>query len=344
MEDFGKILDGRLEDLKRSYAEFAVLPVDQEMTGDGEMNVNGKQKTIAKPVEVSAHGTFSKHKISNLKLEPTDREGWYLKRADLPASMPIKVSSRNVWTTEDLVSSIVLRSGNSHNYVRLVEHIIALKAGLDVDNLMISLDSGDPPLFERGSLELVEALMSAGRKEQDRPLRFFTVKEKVSIVNRHGRFVIIEPPEKGKHTLEIDCARNFRNAIGQQRIRFTLNEKTFRYGATARTNTTTKQMLFCLTIGKLFADTRHIGYNRHNVLIAAKGRYLNEAHLVHNGKSLEAAWHRANLDLLAAIALIEEGRFIGRITDYKGSHFMDVEMMKLLYSNDMLMEVTSSHL
>ncbi|HBC87788.1 MAG TPA: hypothetical protein DCZ94_12610 [Lentisphaeria bacterium] len=340
MGNFGKTLDGKLEDLKRSYEEFAALPVDQEMTGDGEVNIKGKQKTIAKAVEASAPGTFSKHKISNLRLEPTDREGWYLKRTDLPDSLPIKVSTRNVWTTGDLVSSIVLRSGNTHNYVRLVEHIIALKAGLDVDNLMISLDSGDPPLFEHGSLDLVDALISAGRKEQDRPLRYFTVKEPVSIVNRHGRFMIFEPPEKGKYSLEIDCARNFTNAIGAQRIRFTLNEKTFRYGAAARTNTTTKQMFFCLTIGKIFADTRHIGYNRHNVLIAAKRRYLNEPHLIHNGKSLEAAWHRANLDLLAAIALIEEGRFIGKITDYRGSHFMDVEMMKLLYSNEMLVEVT----
>jgi UDP-3-O-acyl-N-acetylglucosamine deacetylase len=98
-------------------------------------------------------------------------------------------------------------------------------------------------------------------------------------------------------------------------------------------------MLFCLTAGKLFADIRHIGYNRHNVLIAAKRRYLNEPRLLHNGKSLEAAWHRANLDLLAAIALIEDGRFVGSITDYKGSHFMDVELMKLLYSNDMLVEI-----
>ncbi len=339
MENFGKILDGKLEDLKRSYGEFASLPVDLEMTGDGEVDIHARQKTTAKPVEVSAHGTFSKHEIRKLRLEPCEKEGWYLKRADLPDSLPIKVSTRNVWTTGDMVSSIVLRSGNSHNYVRLVEHIIALKAGLDVDNLMISLDSGDPPLFEQGSMELVNALMEAGRKEQDRPLKYYTVREPVSIVNRHGRFVIINPPENGRRTLEIDCARNFPNAIGSQRIRFTLNEKTFRHGANARTNTTAKQILFCLTVGKLFADIRNVGYNRHNVLIAAKRRYLNEPHLMHNGKSLEAAWHRANLDLLAAIALIEEGRFIGRITDYKGSHFMDVELIKLLYSNDMLVEV-----
>ncbi|MFA6569125.1 MAG: UDP-3-O-acyl-N-acetylglucosamine deacetylase [Victivallales bacterium] len=336
---FGILLDGKSESLMKSYDDFIGLSVDQDMSGNSDLRLKGKQKTIARPVEVSAHGTFSKHKISRLLLEPCSREGWWIRRTDLPDSLPIKVSNRNVWTTGDMVSSIVLRSGNPHNYIRLAEHIIALKVGLDVDNLMISMDSGDPPLFEQGSMELVGAVMDAGRVEQEKPVRYFTVKETVSICGRNGGFMIIAPPDRDKFSLEIDCARNFPNAIGKQRIRFTLNKDTFRYGSNARTNTTTKQMLFCMTAGKVFADIRHLGYNRRNVLIAGKRKYINEPKYLHNGKSLEAAWHRANLDLLAAISLIEEGRLLGRITDYKGGHYMDVEMVKLLYANNLLVEV-----
>lgn len=336
---FGHLLDGKPDDLGKSYKDFISLPVDQDMTGNGEISFKEKQRTIAKSVEVSAPGTFSKHKISRLLLEPCTREGWWIKRTDLPDSLPIKVSNRNVWTTGDMVSSIVLRSGNPSNYIRLAEHIIALKMGLDVDNLMISMDSGDPPLFEQGSMELVKAIMDAGRIELEKPIRYFAVKETVSICGRGGGFMIISPPENNKFTLEIDCARNFPNAIGKQRIRFTLNKDTFCYGSNARTNTTSKQILFCMTVGKVFADVRHLGYNRRNVLIAGKCKYLNEPKYMHNGKSLEAAWHRANLDLLAAISLIEEGRLLGKITDYKGGHYMDVEMVKLLYANDLLVEV-----
>lgn len=336
---FGHLLDGKSDDLGKSYEDFIGLPVDQDMTGNGEISFKEKQRTIAKPVEVSAPGTFSKHKISRLLLEPCTREGWWIKRTDLPDSLPIKVSNRNVWTTGDMVSSIVLRSGNPSNYIRLAEHIIALKMGLDVDNLMISMDSGDPPLFEQGSMELVRAIMDAGRIELEKPIRYFTVKETVSICGRGGGFMIIAPPENNKFCLEIDCARNFPNAIGKQRIRFTLNKDTFCYGSNARTNTTSRQILFCMTVGKIFADVRHLGYNRRNVLIAGRNKYLNEPKYMHNGKSLEAAWHRANLDLLAAISLIEEGRLLGKITDYKGGHYMDVEMVKLLYANDLLVEV-----
>jgi UDP-3-O-acyl-N-acetylglucosamine deacetylase len=151
--------------------------------------------------------------------------------------------------------------------------------------------------------------------------------------------MVIAPPDNNRLSLEIDCARNFPNAIGKQRIKFTLNKDTFCYGSNARTNTTSKQILFCMTVGKVFADIRHLGYNRRNVLIAGKRKYLNEPKYMHDGKSLEAAWHRANLDLLAAISLIEEGRLIGKITDYKGGHYMDVEMIKLLYANNLLVEV-----
>jgi UDP-3-O-acyl-N-acetylglucosamine deacetylase len=57
---------------------------------------------------------------------------------------------------------------------------------------------------------------------------------------------------------------------------------------------------------------------------------------MHNGRSLEASWHRAILDLLAAVALIDRGHFLGRISSHKAGHAMDVEAVNLLYRNDLL--------
>ena len=211
---------------------------------------------------------------------------------------------------------------------------------MDIDNLLIQTDSGDPPLFNEGSKEIVEALQQAGRVEiEDQTVRYFTVTETASITTPHGGFLTIEPAKPGHRTLEIDCARSFPNAIGQQRIQFTLGEKAFAHGALARTNATAKQKLMLKTFGLLFADSRNLGYNKTNVLIAAKKEYVNTPSHIHDGKSLEAVWHRAILDLLAALALIEEGRFVGKITDYKGGHYPDVQMINLLYANNLLVEV-----
>ena len=131
-----------------------------------------------------------------------------------------------------------------------------------------------------------------------------------------------------------------KTAIGRQRIRFPVNELNFTHGAIARTNTSAMKKLYCQTIGRMFADVRNLGYSKDNVLIAGKFRYVNKPRLEYNGKALEAVWHRAVLDLLAAIALIEEGRFLGKITSYKAGHRLDVECVRALYREDLLETVT----
>jgi UDP-3-O-acyl-N-acetylglucosamine deacetylase len=98
-------------------------------------------------------------------------------------------------------------------------------------------------------------------------------------------------------------------------------------------------MLFCKTIGLLFADTRNMGYTTRNILVAGPYRYFNEPRLLHNGKSLEAAWHRAALDLLAAIALIDGGRFAGTVISYKSGHGLDVHMVSELYQRSLLRDL-----
>ena len=51
---------------------------------------------------------------------------------------------------------------------------------------------------------------------------------------------------------------------------------------------------------------------------------------------MEAVWHRSVLDLLAAMALIPNGLFVGKITSYKAGHRLDCELVKQLYLNQVL--------
>jgi UDP-3-O-acyl-N-acetylglucosamine deacetylase len=209
--------------------------------------------------------------------------------------------------------------------------------GLGIDNVMVKLDSGDPPLFDQGSLDLVEAFDRCGRVETDQPIHYVTVKEPVTVGGSYGDFITLAPPEDMDNpALTVDCAVNFNTAIGQQRILFPVTEELTRMASVARTNTSYGKVLYCKTIGRIFADLRNLGYNKTNVSIAGKKRYINEPRLVHEGKALEAAWHRSVLDLLAAIALIHNGRFVGRIKSYKAGHRLDCELVRQLYLNQVL--------
>lgn len=330
---YGRVLLGNEDVLRRSYATWEPQPVDQEIpvpdSGFSEM----QRTTIVSPASVTGPGTFFGKAQRTLTFRPSQKPGWWLKRSDLPDSLPIYVSAENVWTT---VRNIVLRSGSPHNYMRMVEHIIALKCGMGLDDVIIESDSGDPPLFDRSSMDLVEAVEKSGLCPLEAPSAWVTVKEPVSVVDPRGGFLVFMPAENGRRQLHVDCAIDFPNAIGRQRIRFPVDRDTFRHGAAARTNTTFFMMLYCKTVGKIFADVRHLGYTKKNILVAGKRKYVNEPQLIHNGKSLEAVWHRATLDLLAAVALIGHARLAGRILSYKAGHALDCLMITKLYQHELL--------
>lgn len=335
-DEYGTILAGNREDIHHAYEKWSQQPIDQEMIDDVADEYETRQTTLGKPVSVTGPGTFFGRAQRTLTFEPTTHKGWWLDRVDLPDSLPIHVSVHNVWTA---VRNIVLHSGSPHNYIRMVEHIIALKMGMGLDNVTIRMDSGDPPLFDRSSMDLVEAIEEAGIVAQQTPAVYVTVKEPVTVGGPNGSFLTFLPAKNNSRTLIVDCAVDFRSAIGKQRIRFTVNRKTFQHGALARTNTTLWMMIYCKTIGKIFADVRNLGYTTRNILVAGPDRYFNEPYLVHEGKSLEAVWHRASLDLLAAVALIDRGRFIGRIISYKAGHTLDVQMISELYQHDLLCKI-----
>jgi UDP-3-O-acyl-N-acetylglucosamine deacetylase len=336
---YGVILAGDADEVRRACDTFTQQGVDWDLTGEPPDPPDRRQVTIRKSVRVAGPGTFFGRERRTLSFEPTTLAGWWFDRVDQPGSLPIKVSVRNVWTT---IRNIVLRSGSPHNYMRMVEHIIALRLGLGVDNLMIKADSGDPPLFDRGSMDLVEALADAGTEPQDAPVIYVTVKEPVTMGGANGSFLTLLPARNKTLHLQMDCAVDYPNAMGKQRVRFNLNRRRFCYGALARTNTTAAMKWYAQTAGKLFADIRNLGYTDKNILIAGRHRYMNEPLLIHAGKSLEAVWHRSLLDLLAALALIDDGRFVGGVVSYKAGHALDVEMVRILSRYGLLQTVENA--
>jgi len=186
-------------------------------------------------------------------------------------------------------------------------------------------------------MDLVEALDRAGRETLPQPVRYVTVKEPVSVLGPNGSFLVFKPCGGPEPRLQLDCAVDFKTAIGQQRLRIRLTPDTGRYGAQARTNCSGLQMLFSKTIGQLLADVRNLGYTTRNILIAGRYRYYNAPGLMHNGKSLEAVWHRTIMDLVAAPGPHRLRRFVGEVLSYKAGHALDCVMVRKLYAHNLLM-------
>lgn len=334
----GRVLLGDAESVKRAYGRFHAQAVDVAELCDGPTGYSERRTALRGESSVEGPGTFYKRAQRTLTFKPSEEPGWWIQRGDLSEQLKTLVSIRNVWTS---ARNIVLRSGNPHNYLRMVEHIVALRLGMGVDDAVIGVNDGDPPLFDRSSMDLVEAVDRAGIVERDEPARYVTVKEPVTFGGDRGDFLTFLPPANGERKLRLDCAIDFASVVGKQRIVFDVTPKTFRDGAYARTNASSSQMRMVRAFGFLFADTRNLGYTPDNILIHGRKKYYGTPRFVQegSGKALEPVWHRATLDLLAALALIDTGRFVGRVVSYRAGHTLDVRAVTQLYLHNVLTQV-----
>ncbi len=332
----GRLVAGEETRVRAAYEAFEAQPVTETCRTDNRLPFGAEETTLAGEASATGVGTFERKRHPVLQFGPSAIPGWWIHRTDLAEQLDVKVSVRNVWTS---ARNIVLRAGSPHNYLRMVEHIVALRLGLGVDNVRLSIAGGDPPLFDRSSLDLVEAVQRARIVPTGRPARYVTVKEPVTIGGGRGDFVTLLPAEGDDRRLHLDVAIAWDTVVGQQRIQVDLTPETFIRGAGARTNATQSQYLMSKTIGKLFADVRNMGYTKDNILIHGKRGFITTPRPdfnLDNGKNCEPVWHRTMLDLVAAIALIDRGRFVGTVKSYRAGHTLDVRLMTLLYMLDLL--------
>lgn len=326
----GRILFGDASDIRTGIERFNAQPIDETHLHTGPYPFSSRKTTLAAPVTVTGRGTFDGRFSRTLEFAPSDAPTWLIRRTDLPEAFPTAVTPQNV---RSAARNIVLRTGPDANQLRMVEHIIALRLGLGIDTLELRTATDDPPLFDRSSLDLVEAFQRAGTRELEEPARFVTVREPITVGSGRHDFLTFLPAEPGQHLLRLDVAVDFASAIGKQRIRFDVTPSTFTHGAGARTNAPLSLYRYAKYLGPLLPSIPRYGYTPENILIHGKTRYFNTPRM-----EREAAWHRATLDLLAALALIDSGRFCGTVLSYRAGHVQDCRAVAALLRENLLIE------
>ena len=331
----GRIVFGSAASVDAAYRLFRDQPIDETRLAEAGAPppFPARRQALAGEARVAGIGTFKGSERQTIAFAPSERPGWWIRRMDQPEQLDTKVDIANLWTS---AQNLVLRSGSPHNYLRMVEHIIALKCGLGLDDVLLKVYSGDPPLFDQSSMPLIETVERAGIVEGTGDATYVTVREPVAFGGNRGDFLLFFPAEGGDRRLRIDCAISWNTVIGRQRVLFDVTPETFRYAALARTNATHRQYLFVKTIGKLFAATRNWGYNERNILIHGPRRYYTEPRFPVGDKFLEPVWHRAALDLMAALALAGEHRFCGTVVSFRAGHTLDCDAVRALYRNNLL--------
>ncbi|MDA0195071.1 MAG: bifunctional UDP-3-O-[3-hydroxymyristoyl] N-acetylglucosamine deacetylase/3-hydroxyacyl-ACP dehydratase [Bacteroidetes bacterium] len=134
--------------------------------------MNIKQQTIKAPVTVSGVGLHSGKKVKMTFNPANPNHGIKFQRLDVDGQPLIDADVDNV---VDISRGTTLEQ----NGVRIatVEHVMAAVAGLEIDNILISLDSPEPPIMDGSARMFIEALEKAGFETQNVHRNFFEVPE-----------------------------------------------------------------------------------------------------------------------------------------------------------------------
>ncbi|WP_166387433.1 MULTISPECIES: bifunctional UDP-3-O-[3-hydroxymyristoyl] N-acetylglucosamine deacetylase/3-hydroxyacyl-ACP dehydratase [unclassified Polaribacter] len=159
-----------------------------------------KQKTIQKEVSLSGVGLHTGNTV-NMTIKPAPvNHGFAFSRIDLEGSPIIEANAEYVVNTQR--GTNLERNGVQ---IQTTEHVLAAAVGLDIDNLLIELDSSEPPIMDGSSKYFVEALESAGIQEQDADIEEYVVKEIISFKDEvTGSEIILMPSDEYQVTTMVD--------------------------------------------------------------------------------------------------------------------------------------------
>ncbi len=168
-----------------------------------------KQRTIKRDISLEGIGLHTGNNTRmTFKPAPADH-GVVFVRADLPGKPSVLADLDHV---VDISRGTTLANGDAR--VHTVEHVLAALAGLQIDNMIVELDSNEPPVGDGSAMPFVEKLLEAGIEELDADRRYLEIDETLVYSEPDRAVDIVVTPSD---TLRITFMVDYRNpALGTQ--------------------------------------------------------------------------------------------------------------------------------
>jgi beta-hydroxyacyl-[acyl carrier protein] dehydratase FabZ len=151
-----------------------------------------KQKTLAKSFSLKGKGLHTGLDI-NITFSPApDNFGYKIKRVDLEDQPIIDALAENVTATQ---RGTVLSRGNIQ--ISTIEHAMAALYAFEIDNCLIEVDAPEFPILDGSSRFYAEKIQEVGLEEQNSPIDYYIVKQKIEVKDEEtGSCLIILPDDK----------------------------------------------------------------------------------------------------------------------------------------------------
>jgi UDP-3-O-[3-hydroxymyristoyl] N-acetylglucosamine deacetylase len=130
--------------------------------------------TIAKAVTVTGTALHAGVSVTMILAPAASGSGIVFRRADLGADIP----ALYLHVGETRLGTVLEQGGVK---VGVVEHLMAAAAGLEIDDLLVTLDGPEPPILDGDALSYLTLLESAGMADQDRARTAIRVLKPVTV-------------------------------------------------------------------------------------------------------------------------------------------------------------------
>ena len=298
------------------------------------INLNIKQKTIAKEVTLSGVGLHTGKSVTMTFKPAPENYGYSFVRIDLEGRPIIEADANYVVTTQR--GTNLEKNGVNIN---TSEHVLAALVGLEIDNCIIELNASEPPIMDGSSKYFIEILETAGFIEQEAFVEEYVVKEIISYKDeKTGSEIMIMPSDKYELTTMVDFGTNI---LGTQNASITKISEFKKEISDSRTFSFLHEIEMLLDHGLIkggdlnnaivyvdkelspdIMDKLRVAFGKDDIAVKPNG-ILNNLTLNHPN---EAARHKL-LDVIGDLALIGT-RIRGKVIANKPGHYVNTQFAK----------------
>ncbi|MBC8041590.1 MAG: UDP-3-O-[3-hydroxymyristoyl] N-acetylglucosamine deacetylase, partial [Opitutaceae bacterium] len=201
-----------------------------------------KQRTLARAVSIQGNGLHTGNPVTMTFKPAAADHGIVFKRMDLTGHPELKP---RIELVGDLVRNTTVQDG--HTKIHLVEHVLSALSGCGIDNVLVEIDSAEPPIMDGSAKPFVNLILEGDPVEQEKDREYFVLEEAVS-VTRGNSSVIALPCDE----LKITCTSADDRGIHTQHLTLTIDPDVYMTQvAASRTFTVYEDIEELLKLGKI---------------------------------------------------------------------------------------------
>lgn len=173
------------------------------------------RRTIAHALTVTGTALHAGVPVTMILSPGASGSGVVFRRTDLGVDIPARYDQ----VSETRLGTVI---GQGSAKVGVVEHLMAAVAGLEIDDLLVSLDGPEPPILDGDALSYLDLLEGAGLAEQPQARTVVKVLKEVSVESGDAKASLL-PDDALSYTYELSFP-----VIGEQYYAFAFSRAGFR--------------------------------------------------------------------------------------------------------------------